>query len=144
MRLGTAGRCRQDGADLGSHGSAGARCGWKKNRVIVWRVSSAVGQSELQAIGVETIRCDLLDEQQVAGLPEAIHVIMMTGMKFGTAGNSSMTWAVNDYAPMLMASRYRTSRIDRRVSTGNVYGLTTPDSGGSKENDELAPVGEYP
>ncbi len=114
----------------------------KKNRVIGVARFSAGGQDELQASGIETIRCDLLDEAQVARLPDASHVVMMTGMKFGTAGNSSMTWAVNDYAPMLMASRYRRSRIVA-FSTGNVYPLTTPASGGSVETDELAPVGEY-
>ncbi len=114
----------------------------KQNRVIGVARFSAGGQEALQAFGIETIRCDLLDEAQVAKLPDASHVIMMTGMKFGTASNSSMTWAVNDYAPMLMASRYRHSRIVA-FSTGNVYGLTTPQSGGSVETDDLAPVGEY-
>ena len=114
----------------------------KKNRVIGVARFSSGGQSELEAVGVETLRCDLLDEERVAKLPDASHVVMMTGMKFGTAGNSSMTWAVNDYAPMLMASRYRSSRIVA-FSTGNVYPLTTPASGGSVETDELAPVGEY-
>lgn len=114
----------------------------KKNRVLGVARFSAGGQRELEALGVETIRCDLLDEEQVARLPEASHVVMMTGMKFGTAGNSSMTWAVNDYAPMLMTRRYRNSQIVA-FSTGNVYGLTTPASGGSVESDDLAPVGEY-
>lgn len=123
-----------------------ARRAWdavgKKNRVIGVARFSAGGQNELHAQGIETIGCDLLDERQVTQLPEASHVVMMTGMKFGTAGNSSMTWAVNDYAPMLMASHYRKSSIVA-FSTGNVYGLTTPESGGSVETDDLAPVGEY-
>ena len=114
----------------------------KRNRVIGVARFSAGGQSQLEAVGVETIRCDLLDEQQVARLPDASHVVMMTGMKFGTAGNSSLTWAVNDYAPMLMASRYRNGRIVA-FSTGNVYAMTTPASGGSVESDDPAPVGEY-
>lgn len=114
----------------------------KKNRVIGVARFSSGGQRELESVGVETIRCDLIDETQVARLPDASHVVMMTGMKFGTAGNSSMTWAVNDYAPMLMTSRYRQSHIVA-FSTGNVYALTTPASGGSVETDDLAPVGEY-
>jgi nucleoside-diphosphate-sugar epimerase len=92
--------------------------------------------------GIEPIACDLLDEAQVQRLPDVANVIMMTGFKFGSAGNQSMTWAVNDYVPMLVCSRYRTSRIVA-FSTGNVYGLTTPESGGSRESDDLAPIGEY-
>ncbi len=114
----------------------------KKNRVLGVARFSAGGEKELATCGVEPLRCDVLDEEQVARLPDASHVVMMTGMKFGTSGNSSMTWAVNDYAPMLMARRYRTSRIVA-FSTGNVYPLTTPASGGSCETDDLAPVGEY-
>lgn len=114
----------------------------KKNRVIGVARFTAGGESELAELGIHTCRCDLLDEEQVARLPEASDVIIMTGMKFGTAGNSSMTWATNDYAPMLMTRHYRKSRIVA-FSTGNVYGLTTPASGGSVESDELSPVGEY-
>ncbi len=100
------------------------------------------GQEELALSGIEPIQCDLLDEQQVARLPDASNVVMMTGMKFGSSGNSSLTWAMNDYVPMLLCSRYRKSRIVS-FSTGNVYGHTTPASGGSKETDILEPVGEY-
>ncbi len=92
--------------------------------------------------GIETIRCDLIDEQQVAALPDAPNVMLMTGMKFGSASNASLTWAMNDYAPMLVARRYRNQSIVA-FSTGNVYGLTTPASGGSLESDTLAPIGEY-
>lgn len=111
-------------------------------RVIGVARFTAGGEQALAAHGIETIRCDLLDEQQVARLPDVENVIMMTGMKFGASGNISLTWAINDYAPMLMASRFRHSRIVA-FSTGNVYGLTTPASGGSVESDAPAPIGEY-
>lgn len=100
------------------------------------------GQDQLEQHGIETLPCDLLDEVQVQSLPDVANVVMMTGMKFGASGNSSLTWAMNDYAPMLMCSRFRHSRIVA-FSTGNVYGLTPPSGGGSRENDPLAPVGEY-
>ncbi len=82
----------------------------KKNRVIGVARFSAGGQNETPSRRRRTTALRLLDEEQVARLPDASHVVMMTGYKFGTVGNSSMTWAVNDYAPMLMASRYRHSR----------------------------------
>jgi len=44
--------------------------------------------------------------------------------------------------PALCADRYRESRI-AAFSTGNVYPLTPVASGGSREDDALAPVGEY-
>jgi nucleoside-diphosphate-sugar epimerase len=100
------------------------------------------GQAELESCGIETIRCDLLDEAQVARLPNAANVVIMTGMKFGSAGNTSLTWAMNDYVPMLLCRHYRDSRIVA-FSTGNVYGLTTPASGGSIESEPLQPIGEY-
>lgn len=103
---------------------------------------SSGGQETLKRHGIEPIACDLLDQQQISQLPEAANIILMTGFKFGSAGNQSMTWAINDYVPMLVCSRFRHSRIVA-FSTGNVYGLTTPASGGSRETDELAPIGEY-
>ena len=40
-------------------------------------------QRTLEAYGVETIRCDLLDEAAVARLPDAPNVVFMAGRKFG-------------------------------------------------------------
>ena len=41
-------------------------------------------QVQLEEHGVETIRCDLLDREAVAALPDARNVIYMAGRKFGT------------------------------------------------------------
>ncbi|MGN6135299.1 MAG: NAD-dependent epimerase/dehydratase family protein [Aureliella sp.] len=120
---------------------ASDRAGRSRKIIGVARFSSG-GQQELETHGIETVRCDLLDEAQVERLPDAANVIFMTGMKFGASGNSSLTWAMNDYVPMLLCRRYRKSRIVS-FSTGNVYGLTEPASGGSRETDRLEPVGEY-
>src|SRR4051794_24505179 len=38
--------------------------------------------ASLRGHGVEVIRCDLLDEEQLARLPDAPNVVAMTGMKF--------------------------------------------------------------
>src|SRR5262245_2348608 len=50
-----------------------------RRRVIGVSRFSAGGEAALQAHGVETIRCDLLDEDQVAQLPDAPNVVLMTG-----------------------------------------------------------------
>lgn len=112
-------------------------------RVIgVSRFSSAGQQRALEQHGIETIRCDLLDEDALARLPDARNVIFMAGRKFGSIGDESVTWAMNAYLPALVCRRYRTSRIVA-FSTGNVYGLTPAGRGGSREEDPPAPVGEY-
>lgn len=115
----------------------------RSHRVIgVSRFSSPDQQHALEAAGVETIRCDLLDESAVARLPDAPHVIFMAGRKFGSTGNEPLTWAMNAHLPALVCARYRRSRLVV-FSTGNVYGLTPHGRGGSREDDPVAPVGEY-
>lgn len=111
-------------------------------RVIAVSRFTSADREGLEACGVETLACDLLDRDAVAGLPDAPNVIFMAGRKFGSTGAESLTWAMNCYLPSLAAHRYRTSRIVA-FSTGNVYGLTPAGRGGSRESDPPAPVGEY-
>lgn len=114
-----------------------------KRRVIgVSRFSSPEEERKLQAHSVETIRCDLLDEDAVARLPDAPNVVFMTGMKFGSTGQEAMTWAMNAHLPSIVCKKWRRSRIVA-FSTGNVYGLVPVSSGGSREGDALNPIGEY-
>lgn len=114
-----------------------------RHRVIgVSRFSGNDQRAQLEAHGVETIRCDLLDEQALAALPDAANIIFMAGRKFGSTGDEPLTWAMNAYLPALVARRYAGSRIVV-FSTGNVYGLTPHGRGGSREEDAPAPVGEY-
>ncbi len=94
------------------------------------------------AAGIETIAADLLDEASLAGLPDAPNVLYLAGMKFGSSGAQSATWAMNVLLPALVARRYPRSRIVA-LSTGNVYPLMAPGSGGGVETDQPAPVGEY-
>jgi nucleoside-diphosphate-sugar epimerase len=103
---------------------------------------TAGGRDELEAHGVETVPCDLLDEAAVARLPDAENVVFMAGMKFGSTGNESATWAMNSYLPGVVCRKYRRSRIVA-FSTGNVYGLAPVAGGGSREADAPNPVGEY-
>src|SRR5262249_36751997 len=90
----------------------------------------------------ETIRCDLLDRKQLDALPDVPNVLFMTGMKFGSTGNESLTWAMNTYLAGMVCEKFRGSRIVA-FSTGNVYGLSPVVRGGSRESDPLQPLGEY-
>jgi nucleoside-diphosphate-sugar epimerase len=113
-------------------------------RVIgVSRFSASSGlQQQLRSWGIETHRCDLLDRDSYAQLPDAPNVVFMAGMKFGATGQESLTWAMNAFVPGLVSERYRMSRI-AVFSTGNVYGLSPVSRGGSVEDDPLHPQGEY-
>jgi len=114
----------------------------KKSRVIGVARFSSGGEEWLRSHGVETIRCDLLNRDDVARLPDAPNVIFMTGMKFGSTGNEALTWAMNSYLPGIVCERFHQSRIVA-FSTGNVYGVSPVAAGGSQEDDPLNPLGEY-
>ncbi len=114
-----------------------------RRRVIgVSRFSDASQLTSLNAHGIETIRCDLLDETAVAQLPEVENVVYCAAMKFGSTGKESLTWAMNAWLPSVVCRKFRRSRIVA-FSTGNIYGLVPVSSGGSVETDTPQPVGEY-
>lgn len=117
-------------------------CGAKRRVIGVSRFSSPESRHRLEQWGVETISCDLLDRDALASLPNAENVVYMAGMKFGSTGQEWRTWAMNTFLPGLVAERYKSSRI-AVFSTGNVYGLSPVARGGSREEDELNPAGEY-
>jgi nucleoside-diphosphate-sugar epimerase len=121
---------------------ASYRAGRNRRVIGVARFSDANQQAALHACGIETVRCDLLDEAEVDRLPDAENVVFMAGRKFGSTGFESLTWAMNSYVPALVSRRYARRRIVA-FSTGNVYGLTLAGRGGSQESDTPRPVGEY-
>lgn len=108
----------------------------------VSRFGSPQARETLEKWGIETLSCDLLDERQVARLPDAAQVISLTGLKFGTSSNPAISWAMNCYLPALVCRRFHSSRIVA-FSSGNVYGLVPVTGGGSREHDPVRPVGEY-
>lgn len=112
-------------------------------RVIgVARFSSEEVRDALEAIGVETITCDLLDSEQLAELEKCRNVIFMAGRKFGAASDQPLTWAMNAHVPSLVAEHFRDSRIIA-FSTACVYSLSDVQGQGSREDDALTPPGEY-
>lgn len=106
------------------------------------RFSSAYNRQLLEAQGIETISVDLLNEEHLAGLPEAANVIHLAARKFGATGDEPYTWAMNTYLPARVAERFKHSRI-AAFSSGNVYPLVPVASGGATEETPLEPVGEY-
>src|SRR5262249_50841880 len=108
----------------------------------VARFSAAGLRERLEAHGVETVSCDLLDASQLHRLPDAANVLVLLGMKFGAPGQEALPGAMNSHLPAVVCGRYHASRIVA-FSTGNVYGLSPVYLGGSLESDQLNPAGEY-
>jgi nucleoside-diphosphate-sugar epimerase len=106
------------------------------------RFSEAGLREALQACGVETIACDLLDRAAVQKLPKVRNVIFMAGRKFGAHDNPALTWAMNVHVPALAAEYFSGSRIVA-FSTGCVYPFVAVDSGGATEETPLAGPGDY-
>ncbi len=113
-----------------------------ERRIIAVSRFSSGGEEVFTAHDVEAIRCDLLNEAEVAKLPDAPNIVYMPGRKFGSSGDASMTWAINCVLPGIVCKRYRGSRVVA-FSTGNVYPFTRPETGGPTEEVPPNPVGEY-
>lgn len=96
----------------------------------------------LQAAGVRTIACDLLDPAAVDRLPRARNVLFLAGRKFGSTGDEATTWAANVIVPYHAARTFTGSRIVA-FSTGCVYPLADDAGGGATEETPPGPIGEY-
>jgi nucleoside-diphosphate-sugar epimerase len=137
--LGVSGKMGPSLARLAKRASDAA--GVRRKVIGVARFTGA-GEEPLRAHGIDTIRCDLLNEEAVAQLPNVANVVFMPARKFGSTGDEATTWAVNSYLPGVVARKFRGSRIVA-FSTGNVYALTPAKGRGPNENDPPQPVGEY-
>lgn len=116
---------------------AGAR------RVIgVSRFSDPKVKEYLEKIGVIIVQADLLNELELARLPDASNVLLLAGFKFGSSANERMMWAMNSWLPGQIMQRYAGSRVIY-ISSGNVYNYTPIAMGGADEEAEIGPVGEY-
>lgn len=113
-------------------------------RVIgVSRFSEEGVQERLNAWGIETIVCDLLDREAVNALPKVKNVIYMAGLKFDFRGREDFLWAMNTVAPAITAEAFKDSRIVS-FSTIHVYPWSNPLHGGVTESDlPMARPGEY-
>jgi nucleoside-diphosphate-sugar epimerase len=106
------------------------------------RFSSADARQGLEADGIRTVVCDLLDPAQIAALPAVPNVLFLAGRKFGTTDRTDLTWATNTIVPARVAERFAKSRLVV-FSTGNVYPLVKIGNPAPTEADPPAPVGEY-
>jgi nucleoside-diphosphate-sugar epimerase len=106
------------------------------------RFSSPASRTALDEDGVETLVCDLLDPASIEQLPRVPNVLFLAGRKFGTLDRTDLTWMTNTVVPARVAEHLSQSRIVV-FSTGNVYPLVPAGSGGSQEDDDPQPVGEY-
>lgn len=136
MILGVAGKMGPTLAGL-------AKAAVPHRRVIgVARFSDANVKAWLQARGIETLNCDLLDEAAIKALPKAPNIVFMAGRKFGAEGDLSLTWAMNAHVPALVAQAFANSRIVA-FSTGCVYPFVPVNGKGADENLAPDPPGEY-
>jgi len=140
MILGIAGKM---GVTMGRRAKRAMELAGVDRKVIgVSRFSRPEEREKLEAWGIETIPCDLLDRDRVRELPQVPNVVFMAGRKFGTGGTEELTWAMNTLAPGNVAEHFRNSRIVA-FSTGCVYPLVGAETGGCTEAVPPAPVGEY-
>jgi len=121
---------------------AADQAGTKLRITGVARFTNEALRRDLEAAGIATIAADLLDEAQLAALPDTPNIIYMAARKFGSTGDEGYTWAMNTYLPGRVAERFHRSRIVA-FSSGNVYPLVPAASGGATEETPVAPIGEY-
>ncbi|MEP7365693.1 MAG: NAD(P)-dependent oxidoreductase [Acidobacteriota bacterium] len=131
------------GPSLAQRAVKAAKLAGVPHRVIgVSRFTDERSRALLEDAGVTTISANLLNEADLAALPNAPNVIYMAARKFGSTGDEGYTWAMNVYLPGRVAERYKASRIVA-FSSGNVYPFVRVTSGGATEDTPLEPVGEY-
>lgn len=148
-----AGRLGGDVIILGAGGKMGpslarrvhrslVKSGSKGCTIAASRFSSPGARASLEADGVRTIACDLLEPAGLAALPDCSNVLFLAGRKFGTVDRTDLTWATNTIVPARVAERFSHSRIVV-FSTGNVYPMVAPAGRAPAEDHPPAPVGEY-
>lgn len=97
---------------------------------------------QLRSHDVQPVVADLSDPDAWRTLPDAPLVLFMVGCKFGTADRPGRTWVSNTLVPAYACQRFANSRI-AAFSSGNVYPMVPPDSGGCREEAPVGPIGEY-
>jgi nucleoside-diphosphate-sugar epimerase len=146
-------RCPGDFIVLGAGGKMGfhlsrmlqrslQQLGRNDSLTAVSRFSAPASRQPFERFGLNTVAADLSDPNQVGAVPLADNVFYLAGIKFGTAGDSELLRRMNSVMPALVAERFAASRIVA-LSTGCVYSFTSPESGGSTEESEMRPPGEY-
>lgn len=140
MLLGIGGKM---GPSMGKLAAAAVKeAGINKRIIGVSRFSDVKAREELEKAGIETIACDLLNDEELSKLPEVKNVIYLAGHKFGTVGNEGFTWAMNAYLPGRVSEKFKNSNIVA-FSSGNVLPFVPVTAGGVSEEVTPEPIGEY-
>ena len=108
----------------------------------VSRFGSVRSAEEFEDAGCRVVRADLTVKEQLDAVPECEHLFFLAGIKFGTSQDPALLRRMNIEMPAQVAERFRNSRFVA-LSTGCVYSFTSPDTGGSTEEDPTAPPGQY-
>jgi nucleoside-diphosphate-sugar epimerase len=116
--------------------------GSQRRIVAASRFGSDAARRDLESAGIHVITCDLLNPDDVSGLPRCENILYLAGRKFGSSDRPDLSWAMNAIAPSFAARHFRDSRIVA-FSTGNVYAFKDVSSSGATEDEPPSPVGEY-
>ncbi len=119
-----------------------AAAGKKDPVVAVSRFSDPIARGLLEREGVEVFPADLMEPGSLEKLPDVQNIIFMAGRKFGTAGEEALTWGMNAILPSLVIRRFPKARFTV-FSSGNLYPMLPPHSGGANEETAPDPIGEY-
>ncbi len=106
------------------------------------RFSAPGSRSLFESNSIPTFAGDFRDDAFVETLPDCPTVFYLVGVKFGTSDNLDLLTNINVKLAEKLALRFRRSLIVA-FSTGCVYSYATPESGGSTEDSETSPIGEY-
>ena len=109
---------------------------------MLYRFTDPLARKLLDNSGVVTISADLMKDGALDSLPDAENIIYMAGRKFGTTGQEPLTWAINVRLPVMVAERFRHSRIVV-FSSGNIYPMVPVHSEGATEQLSPQPKGDY-
>ena len=146
-------RCDGDFAVLGAGGKMGfhvtrmlqrslEQLGRANRLIAVSRFSTPASREPFQQHRIDFQSADLSDAGQVADVARVENVVYLAGVKFGTSGDNELLHRMNVTMPKLVSEHFFDSRIVA-LSTGCVYSFVSPESGGSTEQSEIDPPGQY-
>jgi len=138
--LGVAGKM---GVSLAHMARRACRMAGVKKRIIgVSRFTNENIRTKLEQFEIETVKCNLVNLEELERVPSAENIIFMAGHKFAKKGSEQMLWMINTVVPANVCKRFPNSNMVA-FSTGCVYPLVSPETGGSRETDAPLPIGEY-
>lgn len=108
----------------------------------VSRFSSVHGREAFEHQGIPIIACDLEDDVALEALPDVPNIVFMAGAKFGTDRQPDLLERMNVRLPRRVAERFAGARC-LVFSTGCVYAMVEPGTGGSRETGPTDPPGAY-